>query len=335
MVQYGRRTIGVGIAFVGEGGFVAKLIAQRLLSFIPQLFLVSLIVFCLVLLVPGDPATTLAGEDAPPEVVESIREDLGFNDPLVEQYARMVGRLVQGDLGTSITTNVPVSEALKENAPVTMSLIFVAMKFAILIGVPLGILAAYHSGRSLDRFFTLIATLGVAAPGFFVGMMLVFVFAIKVQWFPSVAYEPLSDGVGPWFRHLVLPGLALGFGASAEITRQLRSAMKDALSQDYIRTAKAKGLMPPRVVLKHALKNAAVPLVTVIGLQLTVLLGGALVMERVFVLNGLGSLAVNAVRGKDLPMLQGIVLVGVFISMLVNLAVDLPYGYFNPRMRAR
>lgn len=314
---------------------MAKLIAQRIVSFVPQLFLVSLIVFCLVLVVPGDPALTLAGEEPQPETVQKIREDLGFDDPLVTQYGRMVGRLLQGDLGTSLTSSQKVSDSLKEYAPVTLSLTLIAMTFAILIGVPLGVLAAYHSGKALDRFFMLLATLGVAAPGFFVGMMLVVLFAIRNRWFPSVSYIPFSEDPLQWARHLVLPGFALGFAASAEIARQLRSAMKDALGQDYVRTARAKGLYAPKVVLKHALKNAAVNLVTVIGLQTTVLLGGALVMERVFALPGLGSLAVNAVRSKDLPMLQGIVLVGVVVSMMVNLLVDLSYGYFNPRMRAK
>ncbi|MHA6627281.1 ABC transporter permease [Pseudonocardia sichuanensis] len=306
---------------------------RRILMIVPLLFLVSLGVFALVLMIPGDPAITIAGENATEEQIEATRERLGLNDPVLVQYVAWAGSAVQGDLGTSLFSNESVSGAILARFPVTIALTVAAMLVALLIAVPAGIVAAVHRGRWPDRAATLFASVGISLPNFWVGILLIIAFALMFPIFPAVGYTPLSEGVGAWAHNLVLPGLTLGTAAAAEITRQLRGSLHDVMQQDFIRTARANGLRGSTVIAKHGLKNAAVPVVTVIGFQIGFLLGGSVIVERVFGLPGLGDLAIRAVLQRDIPMIQGIVVVTAVVVMLVNLAVDLSYGYLNPKVR--
>ena len=314
---------------------MAKMIVRRLLLTIPLLFMVTLIVFALSHMVPGDPAVTLAGESATPEQIAEIRDKLGFNDPLIVQYGRLVGDLVQGDLGTSLFSTQKVTDALAQALPVTLSLAGLALVLVALVGVTFGLIAGMRPGSLIDRALTLIAALGVAAPAYWVGMVLVILFAFNFDILPAALYVPFGDSPSEWLRHLILPAFALALAGIVEITRQLRGSLRDTMQQDYVRTARAKGMRKRTVVMKHAMKNAAIPVVTVLGLQVNVLLGGAIAVEQVFGLNGVGQLAVKAVRDRDVPVLQGIVLVSVLVVTVSNLLVDLAYGWLNPRVRAQ
>ncbi|MCF7550524.1 ABC transporter permease [Pseudonocardia sp. WMMC193] len=300
---------------------------------VPLLFLVSLGVFALVLMIPGDPAITIAGENATEAQIEATRERLGLNDPLLVQYAGWAGNALTGDLGSSLFSNESVVGAIAGRFPVTLSVTFAAMVIALLIAVPAGIVAALRRGRWQDRAATLFASVGISLPNFWVGILLIMAFALAFPIFPAVGYTPLSEGVGPWVVGLVLPGITLGTTLAAEITRQLRGSLSDTLQKDFIRTARANGLRPGAVIGRHGLKNAAVPVVTVLGFQIGFLLGGSVIVERVFGLPGLGDLAIRAVLQRDIPMIQGIVVVAALIVMLVNLVVDLSYGWLNPKVR--
>lgn len=314
---------------------MGKLILRRLIALVPMLLLVSLMVFALVLLIPGDPAITVAGDNATPEQIEETRERLGLNDPVMVQYGKWVSSAVRGDLGTSLFSNRSVTGAIVERFPVSLVLAMSAIFVAILIAVPAGLIAALRRGTWLDRVFTIGASFGVAIPNFWLGLVLVLVFSLWNPWFPAIGYvSPFSDPVAG-LRHLVLPAITLGTSAAAELTRQLRSALIDVLQQDYVRTAKAKGLRGRVVVGRHALKNAAVPAITVLGVQVSVLLGGSVIVENVFGIPGLGQLAINSVLAKDIPMIQGVVLSATLVVLLVNLLVDLSYGFLNPKVRTQ
>ncbi|MCE3550210.1 ABC transporter permease [Pseudonocardia sp. RS11V-5] len=306
---------------------------RRVLMMVPLLVLVSLGVFALVLMIPGDPAITIAGENATEAQIDATRERLGLNDPVLVQYAAWAGHALTGDLGSSLFSNESVTGAIAGRFPVTLALTLAAMLIALLIAVPAGVVAALRRGRWQDRGATLFASVGISLPNFWVGILLIMAFALAFPIFPAVGYTPISEGVGAWARGLVLPGITLGTAVAAEITRQLRGSLTDTLQQDFIRTARANGLSARAVVLRHGLKNAAVPVVTVIGFQVGFLLGGSVIVERVFGLPGLGDLAIRAVLQRDIPMIQGIVVVAALIVMLVNLAVDLSYGWLNPKVR--
>lgn len=308
-------------------------VLRRVLGLIPTLLLVSLIVFLLVYLVPGDPAITLAGEDATIERVEEIRESLGFNDPIHERYLGWLSDAARGDLGESLFSRQPVTDSIFERLPVTFSLAGGAMAVALLVGVPFGVLAALYRDRWPDRLISLLTSLMIALPGYFVGMLLVLFLAVRSGVFPAARYVPLTEDPVAWFQHLVLPWLALGLTSAAVVTRQLRSSLLSAMSEDYIRTARAKGLRARTVIFKHACKNAAIPTVTVLGSQVAIALGGSVLIERVFGIEGVGSLAISSVLGNDIPMIQGIVVLFTVIVVSCNLVVDLAYGYFNPKVR--
>jgi peptide/nickel transport system permease protein len=312
-----------------------KLIGRRLLLTVPLLFFVSLIVFGLAQLVPGDPAVTIAGENATPERIEEIREKLGINDPALVQYGRLVKGVVTGDLGKSLYSEQKVVDAITTALPVTLSLAGLALFFVALIGIPFGLFAGTRPGSLVDRVITVVAAMGVAAPGYWVGIILIIVFGLRLEWFPTGLYVKLTENPLQWFHHLVLPAFALSLAGIVEVTRQLRSSMKETMLTDFVRTAKAKGLRARSVVLKHAFKNAAVPTVTVLGLQVNTLLGGAIALEFVFGLSGVGALAVRAVQNRDLPVLQGIVILSVLVVTISNLLVDLVYGWLNPKVRAQ
>ena len=314
---------------------MAQLVIRRLLALIPMVFLVSLMVFALVLLIPGDPAITISGENATEAQIEATRERLGLNDPVLVQYGRWAGNAIQGDLGTSLFSSRSVTGAIAERFPVTLTLTAAALVVALIIAIPAGILAAMNRGSWIDRAATLGASAGVAMPNFWIGLVLIIMFALWNPWLPALGYVPITEDPADSIKHLILPALTLGTSAAAETTRQLRSALSDVLHQDYIRTAKAKGLRGRAVIVRHALKNAAVPVITVVGLQVSLLLGGSVIVEQVFGIPGLGQLAIRAVLERDIPMIQGVVVVTTVVVLLMNLLVDLAYGWLNPKVRAQ
>ncbi|MEP1122666.1 MAG: ABC transporter permease [Ilumatobacter sp.] len=308
---------------------------SRLLGVIPLLFIVTVIVFGLIFLVPGDPAVTLAGENATEERIDEVRSNLGLDDPVVVQYGRWVGDAVQGDFGTSLFSSAKVTDLVGGRFTTTIVLTAGALVFALAVGVPAGVLAASKRGSWVDRLVTLGATTGVALPSYFLAMLLILFLAIRNSWLPATGYVPFGDDPAEWAKSLVLPSIALGSSGAAVTARQLRSSLIDVFAQDYVRTARAKGMRSHTVVLKHALKNAAIPVVTVLGLQISFLLGGTVVIEQIFGIPGLGQLAITAVTEGDLPLIQGIVVVATLVVIGVNLIVDLMYGYLNPKVRAR
>lgn len=312
-----------------------KFFLWRVLSTLPVVFVVTFVVFGLILLIPGDPAITIAGPDATPEQIEGIRERLGLNRPFIVQYVDWLGGALQGDLGTSLFTSRAVTTSIMESLPVTLTLTLTAIVISLLISVPLAIISATRRGGWIDRLATVTSSIGIALPSFWLGLMLVLLFSLTLGWLPATGYVPLAQDPAAWLYHITLPALTLGVAAAAESTRQLRGSIIEVLQQDYVRTARAKGLRSRMVIGKHVLKNASVPLVTVIGLQITLLLGGAIVVEQVFGVPGLGQVAISAVTTRDIPVIQGVVLVAVLVAMLSNLLVDLTYGYLNPKVRAR
>lgn len=311
-----------------------RLIGQRLLAVLPLLLIATAITFGLIFLIPGDPARRIAGETATPEQIELVRTELGLDQPVVVQYADFLGGLVRGDLGTSFTYKAPVLEMIVDRLPVTVSLTLVAVLVALAVGIPAGIVGGSRPGSWQDRATSVGSTLGVATPNFVLGLILVLVFALQLRVLPATGYTPLAKGLWPWLSHLLLPAIALGLAAAAEIARQLRSSMIEVMQQDYVRTATAKGLGRRSVLWKHALKNAFIPTATVLGMQIAFLLGGTAVIESVFGLKGLGDFAVQAVLSGDLPAIQGVVIFGVFATVVMSLLVDISYGYLNPRTRS-
>ena len=310
-----------------------KLIVQRLMALVPLLFIVSVLTFSFTSLLPSDPVDLIIGDLGTQEQYDMVRERLGLNEPVVLRYVEWLGRAVQGDLGTSFFNSVSVTGAVMQRLPVTLSLTVVSALIAVVVGVGAGIAAALRPRSWIDRLATLGATIGQAIPNFWFGLVMVAVFAVNLRWFPATGFTPISASPWDWLRSVTLPALALGLSSSAAIARQVRSAMVGVLQQDYIRAARAQGLSARRVVFKHALTNAMVPVVAVLSFQITVLLGGALIVEQVFAINGLGTLAITAVRRQDIPMIQGLVLVMVALVVIVQLATDVVYGLLNPKAR--
>ena len=298
---------------------------RRILISIPTIIGVLIIVFSMVRLAPGDPAVLLAGEFASPEVIERARERFGLDRSLPEQFGRFVGGLVQGDLGRSTRTNRLVTDDLANYFPNTLELAFAAIVVALVVGVPSGVLSALRPNGPLDFGVTFIALLGFSMPVFWFGLLAILFFSVQLGWFPVA-------GRGT-FAHLVLPAITLGLSSTAIIARMTRASMLEVLNQDYVRTARAKGLREGRVVLKHALRNAFVPVITVIGLQFGALLAGAVITETVFTWPGIGRLLVDSIRARDYPVVQGAVLLIAVSFVLVNLLVDLVYGFIDPRIR--
>ena len=305
----------------------------RLLRVIPVFLLVTVGVFGLSALLPGDPAVALAGDNANPEQVEQIRARLGLDRPWPVQYVTWLGGVLTGDLGTSLFTSEPVTVSILNRLPVTLSLAFVSICVAVVIGLLGGVLAAVQRGRLLDRLTTVLSTLGIATPTFWFAMMFVILFAFTLGWLPAVGFRPISEGIGPWLSHIILPALALGMAGGAELLRHTRSSMIETLDQDFIRTARAQGLAPRHVVWVRALRNASVPVITVLGFLVAQVLAGAVITEQIFSLPGLGMLAIDAVFTKDLPVIQGVVLVNATVVLIINLTTDFIYTLLNPKVR--
>lgn len=312
---------------------MALFLLRRLLAVIPILFFAAMLTFLLVYLTPGDPAIALAGEFATAERVAAIREELGLNDPFLVQFWDWTAGVLQGDLGTSLFNTTPVWTLVTARLPVTVSLTLFALLISVAVGVPLGLIAGVRQNSFVDRALTLLASLGIATPHFWIGTMLVLVLALQNDWLPATGYVPVTSDPWEWFRHMLLPAVALGAGTTAEIARQSRSGTIQVLAQDHVRTARAMGLRPSAIVGRHVLKNAAIPVVTVLGVQVAHLLGGAVVVELVFALPGLGQLLITSVLQRDIPVIQGVVLLTAVVVVLVNLLVDVSYSYLNPKVR--
>ncbi|HZQ59692.1 MAG TPA: ABC transporter permease [Acidimicrobiales bacterium] len=310
------------------------LIARRLAALVPILLLVSFGVFLLVSLVPGDAAVTLAGgENATPESIAHVRAELHLNEPIVDQYGRWVSHAARLDFGKSLEDGASVSRALRSRIPVTLGLVIAATIVSLLVGVPLGIVSGLRPGGSADRASRLTASLGVAIPNFWLAVVLVAVFAVHYHLLPPSGYVALTDSLTGWVRHMALPAIALGLASAAALARQLRAELVDVLDATYIRTAWAKGAGARLVVGKHALKNAAIPAVTILGLQIGYLLGGAVIVEQIFALPGLGTYFIRGVLSSDLPVIQGVTVVFVLGQLVMSLLVDMSYGLLNPKVR--
>jgi peptide/nickel transport system permease protein len=308
-------------------------IVRRLLSMLPVMAIVALFVFLLLHLAPGDPAAIIAGENATPANIAQIRKALGLDEPLWKQFLVWVGSLLQGDLGRSIFWGDPVTILIAQRAQPTASLALTTLSVAVTVAIALGVTAASRPGTLLDRSVMGFAVMGFSVPVFVVGYVLIFVFAIQLKWLPVQGYTPIAEGVGPWLRNLTLPSIALGMAYVALIARITRATMLDVLAEDYMRTARAKGVAPRPMLLKHALKNAAVPIVTVIGIGVALLIGGVVITETVFNIPGIGRLVVDAIARRDYPIIQGVIIVFSGIYVLVNLVVDLSYTVLDPRIR--
>ena len=308
-------------------------ILRRILSTLPVMAIVALFVFSLLYISPGDPAVMIAGDQASPADVEHIRQSLGLDRPFLVQFGSWVWHILHGDLGTTIFTNQPVSELIAQRVEPTLSLMMLTLVLTLLIAVPMGVLAAWKAGTWVDRTIMTFAVFGFSLPVFVVGYVLAYVFALELEWVPVQGYTPLSEGFLPWLQNLILPSIALGCVYIALIARITRAAMLEVLQQDYIRTARAKGMGQRSILFIHALKNAAVPIITVIGIGIALLIGGAVVTESVFAIPGLGRLTIDAILRRDYPVIQGIVLLFSFLYVLVNLLVDVAYTLVDPRIR--
>ncbi|MDR7419673.1 MAG: ABC transporter permease [Armatimonadota bacterium] len=308
-------------------------VARRLLALVPVLLIVATVGFFLIYLTPGDPAAVMLGPDATQDDLENLRHLMGLDRPLVVQLARWYGRMVQGDLGYSIFLQRPVLQAIAERLEPTVLLTVMALLIAVAIGVPAGVVAAVRRNSWLDQVSMGIALFGVSVPGFWLGLNLILFFSVYLGLFPVAGYVPLAESPGDALRSLVLPALTLGISASALIARMTRSSMLEVLGQDFVRTARAKGNQERRVIFRHALRNAMIPTVTVIGLALGGLLAGAIVTETVFALPGVGRLVISSVLRRDYPVVQGVLMFIASIYVLVNLLIDVIYVYLDPRVK--
>ncbi|RXH29719.1 peptide ABC transporter [Bradyrhizobium nanningense] len=312
---------------------MAAYIVHRLIWTVIVMVMVGIFVFLLLRLAPGDPAAILAGDSATPQMIDGIREKLGFNDPLPVQFVHWALGILRGDFGTSIFTGRPVLELISQRLEPTFSLTVLTMIVSVTTGVSFGVFAAWRSGGLIDRVLSAFATLGFSIPVFVVGYFLIYLFAIKSQWLPVQGYQSVGQGIGPWLLRLILPTLTLSLPYIAYIARIARASMLEVLSEDYMRTAAAKGASSYSMLFHHALKNAGVPILTVIGISFTSLIGGVVITETVFNIPGVGRLVVDAINNRDYPIIQGILILVSGLYVVINLAVDLAYTLVDPRIR--
>ncbi|MEV5892431.1 ABC transporter permease [Nonomuraea fuscirosea] len=310
-----------------------RMIIRRLGGSLLVLWLVSILTFLLVQLIPGDPAEVIAGENATVAEVARIRTELGLDKPVLEQYFDWFTGVLHGDLGHSLSTNRSVVATIAEAAPATLVITTMALLVAVVVGVSAGVAAGLTQGSWVDRAVSTLATLGIAMPSFWLAMVLVSLFALTNPWLPATGYVDIREGFGVWLSHVVLPATALGLATAAELARHTRGCVADVLTRPYVRTARARGASGAWLVRKHILRNSAIPVVTVLGLQAGRLFGGVIVVEAVFGISGLGSLAINSVLQRNYPMIQGYVLLSALIVVVINLIVDLAYGWINPKVR--
>jgi peptide/nickel transport system permease protein len=312
---------------------VLSLVLKRLVAAIPVVLIVATVVFLLLRMAPGDPARVIAGDMASEETVAQIRTNLGLDRPLPVQYGIAMGSLVKGDLGTSIVSKQPVASLIAARIGPTAALALTSLLLTVLIAIPLGVLSAWWHRRTFDRLTMALTVLAFSVPAFVVGYVLILLFSVTLNWFPVQGYAPLADGVGRFLYQLVLPSLTLATVFVALITRITRASMLDVLGEDFVRTARAKGAPERYVLFRHALRNAAAPIVTVVGVAITTLISGVVVTETIFNIPGVGSLIVDAVLARDYPVVQGTILFFSFIYVFVNLAIDLIYVLLDPRIR--
>src|ERR1700759_3357301 len=306
---------------------------RRVLAAIPVMGVVALFVFLLLRLTPGDPAAILAGDNATAEQLERIRTSLGLNEPIYLQFFTWINQLLHGDLGVSLISHVPVLKMIGQRVEPTLSVAIATIILSIIVAVPLGVIAAWKHGTWIDRFVMGLSVIGFSVPVFVIGYVLIEVFAINLRWLPVQGFKSLSGGFGPFFERLVLPTLTLSFIYVALIARMTRASMLDVLGEDYVRTARAKGIGEVGVLFRHALRNAAVPVITVIGTGFALLISGVVVTERVFNIPGVGRLTVDAVLARDYPVIQAMILLTSGIYVTVNLLIDVAYTLLDPRIR--
>jgi peptide/nickel transport system permease protein len=309
-----------------------KYIIRRLLAIIPVAGVIAVFVFLMLHLAPGDPAAIIAGNTAMPEDVARIRVKLGLDKPIYIQFAKWMKQLLNGDLGDSIYSNMPVTKLIAQRMEATLCLAAASIMIAILLAVPMGVLAAWKAGTWIDYLVMIFAVLGFSIPVFVIGYLLIFGFSIHLQLFPVQGFVSIREGLLPFLRSITLPSLALGVIYAALIARITRASVLEVLAQDYIRTAQAKGLSSRVVLIRHALKNASIPIVTVIGVGIALLIGGVVVTESVFNISGLGRLVVDAVLSRDYPVIQGIILMSSGVYLMINLIVDISYKFLDPRI---
>ncbi|GIO04440.1 ABC transporter permease [Brevibacillus reuszeri] len=308
-------------------------IGRRLLALIPVLIVVGVIVFTIIHLTPGDPASVILGESATQEEVDQLRQALGLDQPLMSQFITWIGQVATGNLGTSVFSGEPVAQTIIDRLGPTVSLAIVACMVSLCIAIPTAILAVWKRDSVLDPAFMSITLLGVSIPNFWLALLLILLFAVVLRWLPVAGYVPISEGVWPWLSHLILPAVVLSVQQAGIISRMLRDGMLDIMHQDFIRTARAKGLKERVVLIKHTLSNAMIPTTTVIGASIAGLLGGAVVTETIFAIPGIGGLIVESIARRDYPVLQGTVLFVATVYVIVNLVVDLAYAVLDPRIR--
>lgn len=308
-------------------------VSRRLLATIPVLLMVAVVVFAILRFSPGDPAIIMAGDGATPERIVQIRQTMGLDQPVVKQFFIWGGRLLQGDLGTSLMSGVPVTKLIGQRLEPSLSLAVLTLVFTLIVAIPLGVLAAWRQGKLLDRAVMGFSVLGFSVPVFVTGYLLIWIFAIKLGWFNVQGYTPLEKGFWPFLHRLILPSLALSTVYVALIARITRTSVIEVMGEDFIRTARSKGLGETGVLLGHALRNAAVPIATVVGVGIALLISGVVVTESVFNIPGLGRLVVEAVLARDYPVIQGLTLFFAFVYVFINLVVDCAYTVFDPRIR--
>ena len=310
-----------------------SIITRRLLISVPMIFVIASLTFLLISLIPGDPAIAILGPEATPAEYAAVRESLGLNRPLFVQYVDWMIAAVRGDFGSSIRTGRPVLTMITERMEVTVSIAVIAVVVTAVLGVLIGLIGALKGGW-VGRGSQVVAVLGTSVPNFWFGILLILVFAVTLRWFPATGYTPMSEGILPWAAHLVLPVVAIALAGIAGVARQTRASMNEVLGRDFIRTLMAAGTPYREVVFKHALRNAAIPVVTSLSFQFIGLLSGAIVIDQVFALPGLGSIMLVAINGRDIPVVQGVVILTALLVIIVNLCVDLLNAWINPKVRS-
>ena len=310
-----------------------RYVLGRVLAAVPVMGFVALFVFLLLRLTPGDPAAIIAGDNATPAQLERIRETLGLNDPLHVQFVSWIGRVLQGDLGTSVISGQPVAQMIAGRLEPTLSLALTTITLSVLIAVPLGVIAAWRQGTLVDRLVMALSVLGFSVPVFVIGYVLIQLFAVDLGWLPVQGFRSITEGLGPFAERIALPTLTLTFLYIALIARITRTSMLEVLGEDYVRTARAKGLAERRVLMGHALRNCAVPILTVIGIGIALIISGVVVTESVFNLPGLGRLTVDAVLARDYPVIQAVILLASLTYVVINLLIDIAYSVLDPRIR--
>ena len=312
---------------------MASYFLRRLLMAIPVMAFIALFIFLLLRLTPGDPAQAIGGDHATPQQLSAIRESLGLDKPLAGQFLAWVGNMAMGDFGKSLISQRPVLEMIGQRIGPTLALAIVAMTLTVVISLPLGVLAAWRHGGVIDRFVMSLSVIGFSVPIFVIGYVLISLFAVNLKWFPVQGYKPLVEGFGPFLHRIFLPGLALASIYIALVSRMTRASMLEVLGEDYVRTARAKGLSDWIVLFRHALRNAAIPILTVIGTGFAMMISGVVVTETVFNIPGIGRLVVEAVLARDYPLIQAIILLTAGAYVLINLLIDLSYALTDPRIR--